>query len=419
MTIRPIGDPGDESSDAISADRQTEPTVDASRTQPDLISLRTTQRTGPRWFTPARLATGALTTGGGGVLLGLVAWVISTPIAPGQGTVLGGIGVLAAGGITYFGTHRTRLSNERIAAATKKQAEAELTHEREKLTTTNKRDDSKARRTETREQERALRARFIASAAQLADDSPTIRLAGVFSLASLANDWFDFGNVDEKNVCIELLRAYIVSPQTSPLPDSDDAPPFLQVRARIARVLHREQILRSRIERRGLGDGSRSLLAFARLENVDLSGADLSGANLTRANLTGANLTGANLTGAGLTRANLTDANLTGTDMSRCTLAYADLTGANLTRGALSQADLTAADLTSAELVSANLTGASLNIANLTDANLSFANLTDAYLFSANLAGVIFFFANLTGADLTIANLTGTDFRDARGIESE
>ena len=297
-----------------------------------------------RWI-PARLTSTYLSLGsvamfGAALLIIFVSWVLQTPLLPGQGTVIGGLGVLAAGVITYYGTHLTRMSNERIAEAARLQAVAELAHERDKLTTSNERDDIKATRTETREQERGLRARFTTSAAQLADPSPTVRLAGVFSLVSLADDWEDFGNIDERNVCVELLRSYVIAPQVQPSPGSGDAAPFLEVRAQIARTLHNRQS-------RSVGTGGRwwmptgrTLLHRARLEGVDFSGADLKSADLTGANLTGASLTSANLTGSNLHSVYLVNANLIDTI----------LTGVLLTGGYVEGANFTGADVTGAEL---------------------------------------------------------------------
>lgn len=412
-------DPDHEPEVATSVDSHIAPTPAATQSARSESGPRHESATEPMWISSSQLAAAALATGGGGIVLGVVAWVISTPIAPGQGTVIGGLGVLAAGGITYYGTHLTRLSNERIADATKVQADSELAHEREKLATINERDDIKAARTESREQERALRARFTASAAQLADDSPTIRLAGVFSLSSLADDWTRFGNTDEKNVCVELLRSYIVAPQIQPSPDSDDASPFLQVRARIVHVLQTEQTRNSTDDRRRSDNSARSLLAYTRLESVDLRGADLTHANLTHTILTHANLAGADLTRADLTRADLTGADLTRANLTGANLTFADLTGADLGGADLRNADLTGTDLTNSKLISADLSYANLNIANLTGANLIFTNLTNSYLFSANLLGADLYWADLTGANLTLANLTGADFTNARGSPTE
>lgn len=59
------------------------------------------------------------------------------------------------------------------------------------------------------EQSSGLRDRYTTGAEQLGQDSAAIRLAGVYALASLADDWQDFGNPDERQVCIDLLCAYL------------------------------------------------------------------------------------------------------------------------------------------------------------------------------------------------------------------
>ncbi|WP_328814200.1 pentapeptide repeat-containing protein [Rhodococcus sp. NBC_00297] len=303
--------------------------------------------------------------------------IVQTPLTPGQGTVLGGLGVLAAGGLAYYGTHRTRVSNEFIADKTRLHAAAELEHEQRK-----------AERTEKREQERAFRSRFTASAAQLADPAPTIRLAGVFSLISLADDWDDFGNTDERGVCVEMLRSYLLSPQTRPAPDDEEAAPFLAVRSQIARGLHARATRNS--GSKGSWRSHTPLLSAAQLAYVDLTNADLIRANLAHATLMGAKLS---------------DAKLKGADLS-----FADLTNAAFTFAKLMRADLSFAKLTGADLSFANLAGADLHDAKLMGADLGCADLAGAKLTDADLTGADLSSATLTGADLTDADLTDVEF---------
>lgn len=58
-----------------------------------------------------------------------------------------------------------------------------------------------------------LRTRYANTAEQLASSHLAVRLAGIYSLASLADDWAELGNVDERQVCIDLLCAYFRSSQ--------------------------------------------------------------------------------------------------------------------------------------------------------------------------------------------------------------
>ncbi|MBY6708103.1 pentapeptide repeat-containing protein, partial [Rhodococcus sp. BP-241] len=141
---------------------------------------------------------------------------------------------------------------------------------------------------------------------------------------SLADDWENFGNLDERNVCVQLLRSLVTSPLLEPTSDNPAAAPFLAVRRQIVIDLHEQET--REIRSQGWRHHGRSLLRSTKLAHIDFTGIDLSGANLSGADLTGANLSGADLTGANLTDATLTDATLTDADFSG-----ADLTGADLT----------------------------------------------------------------------------------------
>lgn len=59
-----------------------------------------------------------------------------------------------------------------------------------------------------------LRTRYAQTAEQLASSHLPVRLAGIYSLAALADDWAGNGNEVERQVCIDLLGAYFRSSQT-------------------------------------------------------------------------------------------------------------------------------------------------------------------------------------------------------------
>ncbi|MFM1722111.1 pentapeptide repeat-containing protein [Rhodococcus sp. PAM 2766] len=302
--------------------------------------------------------------------------------------------------------------------------------------------------------ERHLRERYTICGEQLGHDSSAIRLAGVYALASLADDWHDFGRKSERQVCIDLLCAYLRTRSRHPVgapvepedPDTWHTGEEAQVRsAIIGHIRSRNQradgewlgchfelsaadLITANLSDADLTDARliRANLTRARLTDANLTGANLVGANLTGADLTGADLIGADLTDANLTDANLTgdvnftDANLTDADLTRARLSGVNLfgvnlTGANLISARLTEADLIEADLTSADLTGANLTGANLTGgadlfgANLTGANLAYADLTGADLTGAILTGAILTSAILTGTNLTHADLTGAD----------
>lgn len=74
------------------------------------------------------------------------------------------------------------------------------------------------RRKETVDAERELRSRFGSVTEQLGHDKSASRLAGLYALAALADDWFEFGNEDERQVCVDVLCAYLRLPYD---PESD------------------------------------------------------------------------------------------------------------------------------------------------------------------------------------------------------
>lgn len=67
-----------------------------------------------------------------------------------------------------------------------------------------------------------LRNRYARSAEQLASDKDAIQLAGVHSLASLADDWARIGNRDDQQVCISLLCSFVSG--STPLDSSEGTP---------------------------------------------------------------------------------------------------------------------------------------------------------------------------------------------------
>jgi len=65
-----------------------------------------------------------------------------------------------------------------------------------------------------------LRSRFAKAAEQLGHDSPAVRLAGVYAMAALADDWHAAGDDAQMQVCIDVLCAYLRIPYD---PDSPKA----------------------------------------------------------------------------------------------------------------------------------------------------------------------------------------------------
>lgn len=238
-----------------------------------------------------------------------------------------------------------------------------------------------------RERESALRTRYLAVAEQLANESSAIRLAGVYSVAALADDWHTFGDDSERRVCIDLLRAYLrVATEKLHTPDGvalrSEESGEREVRQTIVRLISDRvhtpaDPARKRwpIEECSL---ARSFLRHVRLEDADLSGMDFDYADLTGADLAGANLSDAHLYRATLTGdADLQNSNLTNTHLERADLTSAKLGGATLEGTKFDHTVLTAADFSGTELHRVSLTGAVMKGTNMFLAELTDTSLTD------------------------------------------
>lgn len=168
----------------------------------------------------------------------------------------------------------------------------------------------------------ALRSRYTLCAEQLGNDAPAVRLAGVYALGSLTDDWCRFRDWGEQMVCIDLLCAYLRMPRSSPSStlestqcstaavDSHE----IEVRTAICGVILEHTHLRAatalrwwhhHLNLRGAN------LESANWPSVVMKGAVLTRANLTEGNLAHADLTGIEMAGVNLTNAFLVRANLT------------------------------------------------------------------------------------------------------------
>ena len=77
--------------------------------------------------------------------------------------------------------------------------------------------EERAGQTEARETTRVLNERFATAAGQLGDDRPAVRLAGVYAMAGLADDW-----THQRQVCVNVLCAFLRMPYE---PDPGDEGP--------------------------------------------------------------------------------------------------------------------------------------------------------------------------------------------------
>ncbi|MEO6089673.1 MAG: pentapeptide repeat-containing protein [Umezawaea sp.] len=60
---------------------------------------------------------------------------------------------------------------------------------------------------EAREHVKVLNERFASACSQIGHEKPTVRLAGIYAMASLADEWFE-----QRQVCIDVLCAYLRIP---------------------------------------------------------------------------------------------------------------------------------------------------------------------------------------------------------------
>ncbi|OZD18323.1 pentapeptide repeat-containing protein [Rhodococcus sp. 06-156-3C] len=279
----------------------------------------------------------------------------------------------------------------------------------------------------------ALHDRYTTAAEQLGNnESPAIRLAGVYALASLADDWFAQKAEGQRQVCIDLLCAYLRANAHT----SDDNE---------ANV--REAILSTIKDRTRLTAGGGWHLSRLDLTDLDLTEVTLTGASLLRADISGTNLTRATLNRVTFTAGReprdlfgeeieqsmqsrrttppprgpvrskrIVQATLFGADFTGAKLQFAGFAEATRLNGAkFVDADLRGADLTLTMLAettfsNAVLTGTTLEGARISSPSLTAGN-TSADFSNADLTGANLRYAEIGFADFTGARLNGTDLR--------
>jgi len=228
-------------------------------------------------------------------------------LSPGQATLLASGGAIIAGGLAFSGAWITRRGAER-------NLDKQLGVQKDQIAETIANERASRELTHNRETARDLRARFAVATQQLAADATIIRVAGVYALASLADDWHLFDNSRERQVCIDLLCAQLKA--LNPEVTTD-----LTVRSAIVKVIG-DHVCYSR---RKLPENNWCRCHF------DLRGADLRSVQLPKAVLFDPVLAGCNLANALLLGAHLTHAHLRGADLSGAMLNLAILERCDLT----------------------------------------------------------------------------------------
>ncbi|NKR46266.1 hypothetical protein GS506_16010 [Rhodococcus hoagii] len=214
----------------------------------------------------------------------------------------------------------------------------------------------------------ALRDRYTTSAGQLAHESAAIRLAGVYALAALADDWAQNGKVNERQVCIDLLRAYLRTAQSGLASRATATGKETGLTFEAGEMEVRKTIVLT-INGRRLLEAS-DPLSWASCD-CSLARADLRGLDLARQDFKGVSLPGANLASTKFSHSDLTNADLSSADLSRAFLFSTKLIHADLTFARMDNATLTGADLTFADMDFTSLSHAILSGANLAAVDLS------------------------------------------------
>lgn len=252
-------------------------------------------------------------------------------------------------------------------------------------------------------QQSMLNERYERGAEMLGSTVLSVRLGGIYGLASLAEDHPDQYHVP----IIQLLCTFVRQPPEEGKKDeseqvdrakSDNEHELRQdVQAAMTAISGRNEA--------GLGyeKATRGFL-------IEVSDSVAEGVTVRRAGLFWLDLRGANLRCVDLLEAKLFRANFRDADLSNSTLLEANLSHAILWKANLSHAMLWKANLSEAD-ISQN--------ANLSNANLTYANLSDANLFLADLSGASLRGANLSGVVLQRANLTGADLSEVTGLEQD
>lgn len=202
----------------------------------------------------------------------------------------------------------------------------------------------------------ALHGRYTTAAEQIAHDSAAIRLAGVYAIAALADDWMRNGSEGDRQVCIDLLRAYMRTEQDRSA--SSTPGPEREVRRTILTTINQRRMLPSGDEKSWTScDCS---LSKADLSYLDLSELSLPGIDLTDAIMHRTRMMGTNLSGAVLTRVRILHTHPMGVNLENCKLDDAYFHGVSLVNANLKGADLRNATVWDSRLATANLEGANL-----------------------------------------------------------
>src|SRR5262249_1027495 len=118
-----------------------------------------------------------------------------------------GLTLIATVATQIIGFRSTRANTEQQIQATRENTSDTLAEQREQLATTLKAKSEQLKQTLGEQRIRTLNERFATAADQLGSDKPAVRLAGVYAMAGLADDW-----EENRQTCVDVLCAYLRMP---------------------------------------------------------------------------------------------------------------------------------------------------------------------------------------------------------------
>jgi uncharacterized protein YjbI with pentapeptide repeats len=228
--------------------------------------------------------------------------------------------------------------------------------------------------------------RFSQAIHHLASDKLEVRLGGIYTLESLAQE-----SPREHWMIMEVLTAFVRERSLAQQEEIRQQQRLTGQRLSLRPISTDVQAVMTVLSRRDVSKDrpDRNIeLRESNLRAADLIGVELWGADLWKVNLREAQLWQAKLAGAFLGRANLSNASLWKADLEGAYLWKANLEGANLEEANLEGANLEGTNLKDANLKQANLTNADLrSTIGLTPQQISCAIINEATQFPSYLLG--------------------------------
>src|SRR6516164_8137445 len=119
------------------------------------------------------------------------------------------VAAIIAGALTVIGTLAAQIYGRRATSRdTRATLDRTLAEQREQLDKTLKAQSDQLKQTLAEQRTRTLNERFATAAEQLGSDKPpAVRLAGVYAMAGLADDW-----EENRQTCVDVLCAYLRMP---------------------------------------------------------------------------------------------------------------------------------------------------------------------------------------------------------------